>query len=51
MCSPYLINEVNQFLTSVDNDPDTKVVIFKSVSPLFFSAHFDLNLINGTPDG
>ncbi|WP_066014552.1 enoyl-CoA hydratase/isomerase family protein [Endozoicomonas atrinae] len=46
-----LINEVNQFLASVDKDPDTKVVIFKSANPLFFSAHFDLNLINGTPDG
>ncbi|KEI70291.1 enoyl-CoA hydratase/isomerase family protein [Endozoicomonas elysicola] len=46
-----LINEVNHFLASVDNEQDTKVVVFKSANPLFFSAHFDLNLINGTAEG
>nr|WP_067521610.1 enoyl-CoA hydratase/isomerase family protein [Endozoicomonas ascidiicola] len=46
-----LINEVNGFLESLEKDDELKIVIFKSANPLFFSAHLDLNLINGTPNG
>jgi enoyl-CoA hydratase/carnithine racemase len=46
-----LINEVNAFLLSVNDDPDTKAVIFRSANDKFFSAHLDLNVINGTQEG
>ena len=46
-----LINEINSFLGSLEEDQEVKVVLFKSINPLFFSAHLDLNLINGTPEG
>lgn len=46
-----LINEVNQFVLSLTDDRDTKVVVFKSDHEMFFLAHLDLNLINGTPGG
>ena len=46
-----LINEVNVFINSLKNDYGTKVVIFKSANNQFFSAHLDLNVINGTEEG
>jgi enoyl-CoA hydratase/carnithine racemase len=46
-----LINEVNAFLLSVNDDPDTKAVVFRSANDKFFSAHLDLNVINGTQEG
>ncbi|QMU61361.1 MAG: enoyl-CoA hydratase/isomerase family protein [Gammaproteobacteria bacterium] len=46
-----LINEVNAFVLSLKDDRDTKVVVFKSSNDKFFSAHLDLNVINGTPGG
>jgi enoyl-CoA hydratase/carnithine racemase len=46
-----LINEVNAFLLSMKNDLDTKAVVFKSANDKFFSAHLDLNVINGTQEG
>ncbi len=46
-----LINEVNAFVLSLKDDRDTKVVVFKSSNEKFFSAHLDLNVINGTPGG
>lgn len=46
-----LINEVNAFVLSLKDDQDTKVVVFKSANDKFFSAHLDLNVINGTQEG
>jgi enoyl-CoA hydratase/carnithine racemase len=46
-----VINEVNSFVLELENDVDTKVVVFKSANERFFSAHLDLNIINGTPEG
>jgi enoyl-CoA hydratase/carnithine racemase len=46
-----LINEVNAFVLSLEDDQDTKVVVFKSSNDRFFSAHLDLNVINGTEEG
>jgi enoyl-CoA hydratase/carnithine racemase len=46
-----LINEVNAFLLSMKDDLDTKAVVFKSANDKFFSAHLDLNVINGTQEG
>ncbi|MGS0674469.1 enoyl-CoA hydratase/isomerase family protein [Shewanella sp. 125m-1] len=46
-----LINEVNAFVLSLKYDRDTKIVVFKSLHPLFFLAHLDLHVINGTPAG
>jgi enoyl-CoA hydratase/carnithine racemase len=46
-----LINEVNAFLLSVNDDTDTKAVVFRSANDKFFSAHLDLNVINGTQEG
>ena len=46
-----LINEVNEFILSLKDNRDIKVVVFKSFHDKFFSAHLDLNVINGTPGG
>jgi enoyl-CoA hydratase/carnithine racemase len=46
-----VINEVNAFVLQLDNDVDTRVVVFESADEKFFSAHLDLNTINGTPAG
>lgn len=46
-----LINEINAFILSLKSDQDTKAVVFKSANDKFFSAHLDLNVINGTPGG
>lgn len=46
-----LINEINDFVLSLKDDRETKVVVFKSFHNKFFSAHLDLNVINGTPGG
>ncbi|MGI9352584.1 MAG: enoyl-CoA hydratase/isomerase family protein [Rhizobiaceae bacterium] len=46
-----VINEMNGFILSLEDDRDTKAVIFKSANPHFFVAHLDLNTINGTPGG
>jgi len=46
-----VINEVNTFLNSLKDDNETRVVVFKSFNKQFFSAHLDLNVINGTPEG
>jgi enoyl-CoA hydratase/carnithine racemase len=46
-----VINEVNSFVLELENDVDTKAVVFKSANERFFSAHLDLNIINGTPEG
>jgi enoyl-CoA hydratase/carnithine racemase len=46
-----VINEVNEFVLSLRNDVDTRVVVFKSSNNKFFSAHLDLNVINGTEEG
>jgi enoyl-CoA hydratase/carnithine racemase len=46
-----LINEVNDFVLSLEGDSDTKAVVFKSANDKFFSAHLDLNVINGTQAG
>ncbi len=46
-----LINEVNGFVRSLQNDRDIKVVVFTSSNEKFFSAHLDLNVINGTEQG
>ncbi|RKD94072.1 enoyl-CoA hydratase/isomerase family protein [Marinifilum flexuosum] len=46
-----VIKEVNAFINSLKDDKEIKVVLFKSSNNQFFSAHFDLNLINGTPEG
>lgn len=46
-----LVNELNAFILSLKEDTETKIVIFKSFHEKFFIAHFDLNVINGTPEG
>jgi enoyl-CoA hydratase/carnithine racemase len=46
-----LINDVNAYLLSMKDDLDTKAVVFKSANDKFFSAHLDLNVINGTQEG
>ncbi|CAH7330823.1 Enoyl-CoA hydratase/isomerase family protein [Vibrio chagasii] len=46
-----LINEINAFVLSLQDDRDTKVVVFKSLHESFFLAHLDLNVINGTQGG
>ncbi len=46
-----LINELNKFILSLKDDRDTTVVVFKSLNPVFFLAHLDITLINGTPGG
>ncbi|OZS43338.1 enoyl-CoA hydratase/isomerase family protein [Photobacterium sanguinicancri] len=46
-----LINELNEFVLSLKDDRDTKVVVFKSLHEQFFLAHLDLNVINGTQGG
>lgn len=46
-----VINEVNAFVLGLESDVDTRVVVFKSANEKFFSAHLDLNTINGTPAG
>jgi enoyl-CoA hydratase/carnithine racemase len=46
-----LINEVNAFVLSLKDDRDTKVIVFRSSNDQFFSAHLDLNVINGTQGG
>lgn len=34
--------ELNELVTILQNDTSTKVVIFKSGNPKFFSAHYDI---------
>ena len=46
-----LINEVNAFLLSLQDDHDTKVVVFKSAHEKFFLAHLDLKIINDMQGG
>jgi len=46
-----LVSELNEFIVSLESDNQIKVVIFKSYHDKFFVAHFDLNVINGTPEG
>lgn len=46
-----LINEINEFVLSLKDDRETKVVVFKSMHESFFLAHLDLNVINGTQGG
>lgn len=46
-----LINEINEFVLSLESDRDTKVVVFKSLHEQFFLAHLDLHVINGTQGG
>jgi enoyl-CoA hydratase/carnithine racemase len=46
-----LINDVNAYLLSMKDGLDTKAVVFKSANDKFFSAHLDLNVINGTQEG
>ena len=46
-----LIHEVNAFVLSLKDDRDTKIVVFTSSNDKFYSAHLDLNLINGTQEG
>ena len=46
-----LINEVNAFVRSLQDNRDIKVVVFISSNTKFFSAHLDLNVINGTEKG
>jgi enoyl-CoA hydratase/carnithine racemase len=46
-----LINEVNVFVLSLKDNRDVKAVVFASVNELFYLAHLDLNVINGTPGG
>lgn len=46
-----LINEINAFVLSLQDDRETKVVVFKSMHESFFLAHLDLNVINGTQGG
>lgn len=46
-----LINEINEFVLSLKDDRETKVVVFKSLNSSFFLAHLDLNVINGTQGG
>ena len=46
-----LINEINEFVLSLKDNRDTKVVVFKSLHEQFFLAHLDLHVINGTQGG
>ncbi len=46
-----LIDEVNAFVLSLQDDQEIKVVVFSSSNQQFFSAHLDLNAINGTKEG
>jgi enoyl-CoA hydratase/carnithine racemase len=46
-----VINEVNHFVSSLEDDNETKAVVFKSAHELFFVAHLDLNTINDTLEG
>jgi enoyl-CoA hydratase/carnithine racemase len=46
-----LIDEVNALVLSLMDDSKTKAVVFKSSNDKFFSAHLDLNIINGTDKG
>jgi len=46
-----LINEVNSFALSLKDDYDIRVIVFTSSNDKFFSAHLDLNVINGTQEG
>jgi enoyl-CoA hydratase/carnithine racemase len=46
-----LISEVNELALSLKADSDTTVVIFRSSNAQFFSAHLDLNVINGSQKG
>ncbi|MGF1734459.1 enoyl-CoA hydratase/isomerase family protein [Photobacterium satsumensis] len=46
-----LINEINEFVLSLKNDGETKIVVFESLHKTFFLAHLDLNIINGTQGG
>ncbi|MCL2913795.1 enoyl-CoA hydratase/isomerase family protein [Shewanella corallii] len=46
-----LINELNHFIMSLQDNRDIKVVVFKSLHAAFFLAHLDLNVINGTQGG
>ncbi len=46
-----LINEVNALVFSLKDDVNTKAVVFRSANAKFFSAHLDLNVINGTSEG
>lgn len=46
-----LINEMNQFILSLKDNRDIKIVVFKSFHEEFFIAHLDLNIINGTQGG
>ncbi len=46
-----LINEVNAFVHSLKQDNSIKAVVFTSSNAKFFSAHLDLNVINGTERG
>jgi enoyl-CoA hydratase/carnithine racemase len=46
-----LINEINEFVTSLMDDRDTKVVVFKSSNDTIFLVHLDVTVINGTLGG
>jgi enoyl-CoA hydratase/carnithine racemase len=46
-----VINEVNRFVSSLEQNSETKAVVFKSAHELFFVAHLDLKTINGSPEG
>jgi enoyl-CoA hydratase/carnithine racemase len=46
-----VIDEVNAFVRTLQDDGDTRVVVFESANARFFSAHLDLNVINGTQEG
>lgn len=46
-----LINEMNDFILSLKDDRETKVIVFKSFHEAFFIAHLDLNVINGSQGG
>lgn len=46
-----LINDLNALIRSLTDDCEAKVVLFKSANDKFFSAHLDLNIINGSDEG
>ena len=46
-----LINEINEFVLSLKDNRETKVVVFKPLHEQFFLAQLDLNVINGTQGG
>ncbi len=46
-----LINEINSFILSLEDNRDIKAVVFTSSHQQFFLAHLDLNIINGTQGG